>query len=626
MTFPQALLHKHFKDKSYASLISLATLIAASIVVTLANNVYYVLSSEMNLFHVTINSVFMAYCISLLFFLFYTRSPVVTCYLFSAYFIIHISFAIMHGSPTARMANIVWYSIIPVYLTFHRLWFMPILSTGLTIIVTLKLLRYMFDNQFITQEELAAFQPLAVASSLLGMGMGFSLYYFLGLYEKNHRHSIYDHLTGLYNRHILELSVNYLFQNYKRKGVDYYILFTDLDRFKEVNDLFGHGTGDQVLRLLGKRLNIFHQQFNQTQQGEMDVYRFGGDEFLFTIIPNDSNWKPDQTVQEITQLIETPYPIEFQQIEVDVSVGVIRSNEAATSSQELILFADSAMYASKHAKKLNYSPSNKTFQHWQKKFAIYKGLQHAIINSELSLVYQPIYQSQSLSPIGCEALLRWNSGVAGKISPNEFIPVAESTGMIQDISLWVLDTVSKDAVPWIKAQPDFTLAINLSPYLFKNTRFIKKLESKIKSSHHFKNLLNNIEFEITETASITNSPYTAEALQNIRAMGFRLALDDYGQGRTSFLDLKQAAFHTIKLDKALIWDAADNPSTINVVRAAIHSAHSLKLQVTAEGIETKTHLQLATNLGCDVLQGFWFSRPVTADKITTLLQPPPMPS
>ncbi|MEZ5478046.1 MAG: GGDEF domain-containing phosphodiesterase [Thiolinea sp.] len=322
----------------------------------------------------------------------------------------------------------------------------------------------------------------------------------------------------------------------------------------------------------------------------------------------------DQTTQENAENPgKQPYLILIIKINVKASYGIISSDANARDIQELVRFADIAMFESKMVDKQNFPEAHRSSNKktdWRRKFEIYKELGRAIEEEQFQLKFQPIYDALSLEIVSYELLLRWCSPSLGQVPTEEFIGIAEASNKIDALTFWVIRQALQLITQPQQWPAGIVLAINISPGLLRDPGFVKEVR-KLLWQHQLESCI-CLEFEITETSPITNSSYVAQALQAFKAMNIIISLDDYGQGNTSFLNLQQGEFQKIKLDKALLWSAMNNPTQKRILEAAIYSAHSLGLKVTMEGIETEEQLTLARGLGCNYLQGYLLSKPLPA--------------
>ena len=613
-------LKKNYKSTIFVRYYTLTAMLGVSLIVSTSGLCLFFLFTELN---VTFSFTILLYCvvlISSLIAIITTKKIILVNDIHAIIFTVYMV-ALYYASPaTVGQYTLFWACFIPCTLVLRNSFRLIIIATIATGILLYALL---YNDR---AESLGATPEsgyyFLINLTLISFLISTSIFFLLRLLDENHQKAIYDKTTGLYNRHMLEIDNHICYQEYTEQSKDYYILFIDLDHFKEINDLFGHETGDKLLFQLGGRLKQFCRHYNENlSTTSLNVYRYGGDEFIFLLQPGATITNSDfrRLLEDIILLIESPYKLSEYQVKVNASIGIARSNTSTNSAEELISFADIAMYTHKHAGKLNFSDNDtlKSYENWQHKFLIYRELKSALKRQEFTLLYQPFFSTQSLEVSGCEALLRWHSNELGLVPSEDFIPIAEATGLINELSIWVIKQTLKKIIFWKKIKNNFIIAINLSPYQLRNHGLIKQLNTIFTEDKQA--YLENLEFELTESISITNSPHITSALNDIRSMGISLSLDDFGQGKTSFLELKQAAFDKLKLDKGLLWDATQNPVNRKIVEAIVRSAQSLGMKVTTEGVETEEQLQLAQSWGCDVIQGFLLAKPQTGAEVNRLL-------
>ena len=383
------------------------------------------------------------------------------------------------------------------------------------------------------------------------------------------------------------------------------VLLFDFNRFKEVNDIFGHAAGDQILRSAAIRLKFILSE-------QEYVARLGGDEFV--LVQNDSNQeRAVELAQRIVECLSVPMEWEGKQIEAGVSVGVAIYPNQGQNRQQLLANADLAMYRGKAEVGRPicvFDASMDLFIRNRRKIA--HDLRHAIQNHELSLSLQPQFISGSGQLVGFEALLRWCSPTRGMVSPNEFIPIAEETGLIVEIDEWVLRRACKLLVnfPWIKR-----LAVNISakaicqPNIDNMVRTVL-METQVSPSR--------LELEVTETAFVYDLNRALHNLRQIKALGISIAMDDFGTGYSSLSLLNSFPFDRIKIDGSFIQLTGNNARADSIFRAVVGLGSALNVPVLAEGVETNDHLQFAVLSGCEEMQGFHVGRPIAEATLETM--------
>ncbi len=412
----------------------------------------------------------------------------------------------------------------------------------------------------------------------------------------------HDQLTGLPNRTLfldrLEQSIK---KNYRNK-TKVALLFIDLDRFKEINDSLGHEAGDQVLKVLSKRL------FVQIRDGDT-LTRLGGDEF--TIILDDI-YNSEQVIKIIQKLLsctQEAISINGQELYVTLSIGISVFPDDGFTADSMLKNADAAMYKAKDNGRNTYEfyTMEMTVKAVER-IVMEANLRQAIDRGELYLNYQPQYDAKNNRLIGMEALIRWKNRDADIIPPDKFIPFAEETGLIVDIDRWVMDTSMKQFSQWYKEglNPG-TLSLNLAMKQLQHDDCLEYVESLLKKYHFCENWL---EFEITE-GRIMKDPETAiKTLNQIKALGVSLAIDDFGTGYSSLSYLKRLPIDTLKIDRAFIMDLPDNGEDEAITKAIIALGESLNLNLIAEGVETVEQKQFLIEQGCEWIQGYYYAKPL----------------
>lgn len=421
----------------------------------------------------------------------------------------------------------------------------------------------------------------------------------------------YDALTGLPNRTLfmdrLQMSMAQSNRNDGLCG----LLFLDLDGFKAVNDTLGHNTGDELLKIIGRRIS---EAVRRTDT----VARLGGDEFT-VIATNCKNVAGVEKVAEkLIPVIAEPMEINGQTVKVTSSIGIslFPFNES-DDLYHLIKQADTAMYQAKRSGKNKYhfySASLARSEHEVQKKE--EALQQAILNNELYYQYQPKINLANRQICGAEALLRWESKQYGNVSPVEFIPLMEELEIIQEVSRWGMKQLFNQLSEWLDINPNFNLAINVSAKQFDNRNFSDELQRLLEESNIPPR---NLEIEITEGVLISHTSNANTILEELRQMGISISLDDFGTGYSSLSYLKQFPIDRIKIDRSFVSDITKNNENSIICETIIKLAHKLKMQVTAEGIEDKSQLELLEHLQCNEGQGYYFSKPINSQQFTDLL-------
>ena len=410
----------------------------------------------------------------------------------------------------------------------------------------------------------------------------------------------HDALTGLPNRLQLTEELGAALEQAERKNGQCAILLIDLDRFKTVNDSLGHVAGDSLLRQVS-------QKFAPLLSASMTAGRLGGDEFALIVPDADAN-EINRLGQAIIDALKEPFFFDDQHLFVGASIGAAFGPLNGNSVEELIRNADLALYRAKEEGGNDirfYEPDLHAKAEERRQIEL--ALRSAMAGGEFSLVYQPIVDAGTSAICCFEALLRWTNPVLGSVPPARFIPVAEETGLIGRIGEWVLRTACAEAVTW---PADISLAVNVSPRQLQDPTFVLTLVTALSQSGLDPHRL---ELEITETVFLNVTPQTQTVLRQIRGLGIRLAMDDFGTGYSSLGYLREAAFDVLKVDRSFVEDMSGNdPESGAIIRAVVALASSLGMKTVAEGVETEEQLELVRALGCDLIQGFVISDPLSA--------------
>ncbi|PMS33536.1 putative bifunctional diguanylate cyclase/phosphodiesterase [Paraburkholderia rhynchosiae] len=416
-----------------------------------------------------------------------------------------------------------------------------------------------------------------------------------------------DSLTGLYNRAYLTERMNSLFAPGGPNGTgdlaSVALLFVDLDGFKKVNDTAGHEAGDALLRSVAERL--------AGSVGPDDTLaRVGGDEFVIVVSACENNEQLIELARHILDEIAVPFAVADNEYYLGASIGISRFPEDGQDAPTLMRNADSAMYHAKQRGRNNFQFFTAELnQQLQRRFVIEQSLRRALAAEELSLVYQPIVDSHAGRTIGAEALLRWYNSELGNVSPAEFIPVAEDAGLIVEMGDWVLARACEQAAQWRRTlAPDLIVAVNLSPRQF-NDGLVERIKRCLEQSGLEPAAL---ELEITERLLMSDSDTVLPMLLALSATGVRISVDDFGTGYSSLSYLKRFPLHNLKIDRSFVAGLPDHRDSIAITQAVVAMAHSLGMNVTAEGVETPEQAAFLRSIDCDKQQGYLYSRPVGA--------------
>lgn len=427
-------------------------------------------------------------------------------------------------------------------------------------------------------------------------------------YERLNWLSYYDDLTGLANRRLFSDRIEQMIALSNRQQEAMALLFLDVDRFKLVNDSLGHAAGDEVLKETADRLK------SVLRESDMAA-RMGGDEF--TLILPKANVEAAQIVAEkLLQKLLAPYELNGQQFILGSSIGIAIYPEDGRDAETLLQHADNAMYFAKKEKRGYAFCSTDMQDITNRRVLLEQGLRQALAQQrydddfELQIYYQSKHCTQTHRLLGYEALMRWHHPELGPISPLEFIPLAEDSGLIADLSRWVIKRVCQQAVSWSESGVDFgKIAINISAIELINLDLAKNIIRQIDAAHARRDW---IEIEITESALMKTPDVAIKAMEQLVEAGILIAIDDFGTGYSSLAYLKNLPASFIKIDQSFICNVLTSAEDQTVVHAVIAMSHALNKKVIAEGVETREQLQYLIENGCDAAQGFWFSKPVAA--------------
>lgn len=414
----------------------------------------------------------------------------------------------------------------------------------------------------------------------------------------------YDELTLLPNRRLFKMKLEEALNEAIKTNEEIAILCIDLDRFKMVNDTLGHHYGDMLLRFAAKKMK------KCLHENDL-IARHGGDEFVM-FIRDVTRDKIENIARNLIKSFEAPFLLGNNQYFISGSIGISRFPHDGYSFDELIQKADIAINRVKEQGKNHFQFYDLEMdQLITRESTIEKNLREAIHNNEFTLHYQPKMELETSEIVGMEALLRWNNKELGFVSPAEFIPVAEDTGMIIPIGEWVLRTVCKQLKEWELAGRKLkTVSINLSFRQFQDPSLIDMFQSVINETGvdpHF------LEIELTENIAAHDKDFVSQKLQAIRSLGVKISIDDFGTGYSSLKYLKDYPIDSIKIDKSFV-DEIFHTGESSIVRAIIAMSHSMYLSVVAEGVETKEQLEYLKNNNCNTIQGYLISRPLPADE------------
>ena len=422
--------------------------------------------------------------------------------------------------------------------------------------------------------------------------------------------ALHDALTELPNRLLLQDRMHQALLSAQREHHQLALLITDLDRFKEINDTLGHHYGDLVLQEVSARMRT-------ALRGSDTIARLGGDEFAVLLPYIESADDAVMAARKLVATMEKPIVLEDHSFHVGISVGIALYPDHGNDGSTMMRHADVAMYVAKRSTSGYALYDHLEDQHSVSRLAMVGELRHAIEHKQLVLFYQPKIDLKEGQITGVEALVRWNHPQRGLLSPDEFIPLAEHTGLIRPLTFFVLDEALHQASVWKKNDLNLKMAVNLSAHHLQDEQLANKVESAMRQWDVPPALL---EFEITESAIMANPLRAMNTLTQLSRMGIGLSIDDFGTGYSSLIYLKQLPVDEIKIDKSFVIDMLENNEDLVIVRSTIDLAHNMGRQVVAEGVESEEVLNLLIELGCDMAQGYYISRPITANIITQWLQ------
>ena len=417
-----------------------------------------------------------------------------------------------------------------------------------------------------------------------------------------------DVLSGLPNRGRVRQLLGEAVREATASNSSCAILFLDLDGFKPVNDTFGHPKGDAVLRAVAKRL--------VTEVGAAGhVGRMGGDEFAVVIPDAQSRKAVEQMAQRIIDSIKEPYDIDGTNIRIGVSIGCAFGPLDGATVDDLILKADLALYEAKgEGRGIARYFSSELQSEKEDRVKLEQDLRSALANKQFHLVFQPLVAAQTQKLTGFEALIRWNHPKRGLVPPMTFIPVVEEIGLMPAIGEWVIEEACRAAATWPN---HISVALNVSPKQIVLPNLPNVVSEKL---GRYRVQGNRIELEVTEGVFLGNNGPTLDVLKRLRQLGVGIALDDFGTGYSSIGYLNKAIFHKLKIDGSFVREASTRPENVAIIQSIVQLAKSFRMTVTAEGVETLEDFERMRELGCDVIQGYLFGRPLSYAKANEMVQ------
>lgn len=452
------------------------------------------------------------------------------------------------------------------------------------------------------------FSGLAATLIVIGIVLIAILYRHIRLLGRAHREvhllAHHDVVTGLGNRVLFRQQLEHALAHLKHWGHATAVLYLDLDRFKDVNDSYGHQMGDELLKVVAHRLKACVQDVDV-------VTRLGGDEFAILRSGVTRSYECAQLASDIIKAVSEPYIIEGQEIVIGTSIGIALVSDGNVAPDQLLKQADMALYRAK-------ADGRGTFRFFEPEMdaqfrarrALESDMRKALANGEFELFYQPQVNITTNEISGFEALLRWRHPERGMISPAEFIPVAEDIGLISGIGDWIIERACLDAAAW---PGDIKVAVNLSPVQFRNKGLVRSVKRALSGSGLDPRRL---EMEITETVLLQDNEATVTTLHELRKHGVRIAMDDFGTGYSSLSYLRSFPFDKIKIDQSFVRELSSRADCLVIVQSIASLGTGLGMPTVAEGVETEDQLSQIRAAGCTEAQGYYFGRPKPAAELT----------
>jgi diguanylate cyclase (GGDEF)-like protein/PAS domain S-box-containing protein len=430
--------------------------------------------------------------------------------------------------------------------------------------------------------------------------------------EKLIYQAYHDALTGLPNRVLLYDRLEQGIEKSKRSSLKLALLFIDLDHFKEINDSLGHDIGDKVLKSVTKKLH-------EIVRDEDSLARLGGDEF--TVVMQNLKHGQDASIlaQKILKIFAEPIIMDSNELYVSCSIGISLYPDDGDSAQNLLKYADSAMYKAKEDGRNNFQfYSSDMTEIAFERIVMEASLRNSLKNGDFIVYFQPQIDAKNKKLIGMEALIRWNHPSMGIVSPAKFIPLAESTGLIIELDRFVMKSAMTQLVKWYEdgLNPG-VLALNLSVKQLQHKDFISVFKKMMQDTRCKPQWL---ELEVTESQIMTNQQKAIEILNDINNLKVNLAIDDFGTGYSSLAYLKKLPINKLKIDQSFIRDLPSDEEDVAITKAVIALAKSLNLDIIAEGVETEKQKEFLIQHGCEKIQGYYYSRPIPSDEMESFLK------
>jgi len=417
--------------------------------------------------------------------------------------------------------------------------------------------------------------------------------------------ALHDTLTGLPNRILLADRISQAMAKVAEQGGCFSLMFIDLDGFKPVNDAFGHHVGDRLLREVALRLR-------EQLRSQDTLARIGGDEFVLLVRLTGPDDAPQVATRQVSLLAKS-FRVDEHDLQISASIGIALYPGNGQSAEELLMNADAAMYHAKGGGKNGYSFFDVSMNtNARKQLQLLQDLRQALEHNQFRLHYQPKFDASNGKPVGAEALLRWEQPQQGLLQPDDFIELAEKTGLIIPIGEWVLNEACRQMRIWFdQGYSHWRIAVNLSALQFCYSGLVDSVVSALE-----RNQLpaNSLTLEITETTAMSDADASMTVLQKLSHMGVDLSIDDFGTGYSSLMYLKRLPANELKIDRGFVRDLEHDSDDAAIVSAIVALGQALGLRIVAEGVETDTQQSFLTTLGCDSLQGFLLGQPLPAEQ------------
>ncbi|OGT22658.1 MAG: hypothetical protein A3C55_05735 [Gammaproteobacteria bacterium RIFCSPHIGHO2_02_FULL_42_13] len=445
---------------------------------------------------------------------------------------------------------------------------------------------------------------------ILMLGFGAYLYWLIRQQLSKQEHSaLSDELTDLPNRKPLVDRIESTLKLSRRKFQPFALFHINPARMTEVNNTLGHDTGDKLIQLISERLQ-------STLRTSDTIARLESDEFIL-LLPETGLEDIDTIVEKIKAAFEAPFALANSTIGVELAIGIAVYPQHGEETNALLQHASTAMHLAKNNKQIMQVYSEQQDSANTENLTLFQELRHAIMHDELMLTYQPKININTSAVVGLEALVRWQHPTKGLISPQDFVPIVEHTGLVHQMTEWVINESMRQSHIWQQQKLPINISINLSASNLLNKKlpgFLLQATARHKISPQ------DITLELTESMIMKNPIESLETLKQLNKQNFTISIDDYGTGYSSLAYLQNLPAHELKIGKPFSSNLLENTKDEQIVRSVIELAHSLNMKVVAEGVETKEILERLKKLGCDIAQGHYFSKPMPAEKCTEWLR------